>query len=95
MWPFKSRTTTVQRVVPVKLRARYDAAQTTRENIRYWAMADGLSADAASSSDVRKKLRDRSRYETANNSYAKGIVLPLANDCVGTGPRLQLLTSDG
>ena len=95
MWPFKSRTTTVQRVVPVKLRARYDAAQTTRENICYWAMADGLSADAAASSDVRKKLRDRSRYETANNSYAKGIVLTLANDCVGTGPRLQLLTNDG
>ena len=97
MWPFvkKSRTKTVRTVVPVKLRARYDAAQTTRENIRYWAMADGLSADAAASSDVRKKLRDRSRYETANNSYAKGIVLTLANDCVGTGPRLQLLTNDG
>lgn len=97
MWPFvrKSRTKTVRTVVPVKLLARYDAAQTTRENIRYWAMADGLSADAAASSDVRKKLRDRSRYETANNSYAKGIVLTLANDCVGTGPRIQLLTNDG
>jgi lambda family phage portal protein len=94
MWPFKSRTRTVQTVMPVKLRARYDAAQTTRENIRYWAMADGLSADAAASSDVRKRLRDRSRYETANNSYAKGIVLTLANDCVGTGPRLQVLTAD-
>jgi lambda family phage portal protein len=30
----------------------------------------------------------------ANNSYARGIVLTLANDCVGTGPRLQLLTGD-
>jgi capsid protein len=30
----------------------------------------------------------------ANNSYAKGIVLTIANDCIGTGPRLQLLTDD-
>jgi len=28
----------------------------------------------------------------ANNSYARGIVLTLANDTVGTGPRLQMLT---
>ena len=47
-----------------------------------------LSADAAANSDVRKKLRERSRYEVANNSYAKGIVLTLANDCVGTGQSL-------
>ena len=30
----------------------------------------------------------------ANNSYARGIVLTLANDVVGTGPRLQMLTPD-
>jgi hypothetical protein len=30
----------------------------------------------------------------ANNSYARGISLTLANDCVGTGPRLQMLTAD-
>ena len=34
------------------------------------------------------------RYEVANNSYAKGIVLTLANDTIGTGPRLQMLTGD-
>jgi capsid protein len=28
----------------------------------------------------------------ANNSYARGIVLTLANDVIGTGPRLQMLT---
>jgi len=77
---------------PVILRARYDAAQTTADNARHWAMADGLSADASTSADVRRKLRERARYEVANNSYAKGIVLTIANDCVGTGPRLQLLT---
>ena len=92
MWPFKKPKTRTQ--VPVTLHARYDAAQSTRENIRHWAMADGLSADGAASSDVRMTLRQRARYEVANNSYAKGIILTLANDCVGTGPRLQVLTAD-
>ncbi len=82
LWPFKH------------LRARYDAAQTTAENARHWAMADGLSPDAAMTPDVRRTLRNRARYEVANNSYAKGMVLTIAGDCVGTGPRLQLLTED-
>ena len=80
--------------MPVVVRARYDAAQTTVENARHWAMADSLSADGATSADVRRKLRERARYEVANNSYAKGIVLTLANDCIGTGPRLQLLSAN-
>ena len=61
---------------------------------RHWANADLLSANAANSPEVRKILRARARYEVANNSYAFGIVNTLANDCVGTGPRLQLLTGD-
>ena len=92
MWPFTRRKQ--KTVIPVSLQGRYDAAQTTRENMRHWAMADGLSADAANSIDVRRTLRIRSRYEVANNSYAKGIVRTLANDCVGTGPRLQVLTDN-
>jgi len=76
------------------IRARFDAAVTNADNMRHWANADGLSADGAASPNVRRTLRNRSRYEVANNSYARGIVLTLANDCVGTGPRLQLLTDD-
>jgi len=76
------------------IRAKYDAAQTNDENRRHWANADGLSADAAASSDVRRTLRNRARYEVANNSYARGIVLTLATDTIGTGPRLQMLTTD-
>jgi len=76
------------------LRGRYDAATTTDENRRHWANADGLSADVANSPQIRRTLRNRSRYEVANNSYARGIVLTLANDLVGTGPRLQMLTDD-
>lgn len=76
------------------LRAGFDAAKTTDENRRHWAEADHLSADAAATPEVRRILRARARYEAANNSYAKGIVSTLANDCVGTGPRLQVLTDD-
>ena len=73
------------------LRARYDAASVNHDNRRHWANADGLSANAANSAEVRRILRNRARYEVANNSYARGIVLTLANDVIGTGPRLQLL----
>lgn len=78
----------------VRMLGRYDAATTTIDNVRHWAAADGLSASAANSPEVRRTLRNRSRYEVANNSYARGISLTLANDCVGTGPRLQMLTAD-
>ena len=78
----------------LQVRARYDAAITTDANRKHWANADGLSADAAASPEVRRILRNRARYESANNSYAAGIVATLANDVVGTGPRLQVLTDD-
>jgi len=76
------------------VRARYDAAVTNEDNRRHWANADGLSANSANGAEVRRILRNRSRYEVANNSYARGIVLTLAHDVVGTGPRLQMLTAD-
>jgi Protein of unknown function (DUF2924) len=78
----------------VRMLGRYDAATTTVDNVRHWAAADGLSASAANSPEVRRTLRNRSRYEIANNSYARGISLTLANDCIGTGPRLQMLTAE-
>lgn len=83
------------RVVPLpSLRAKFDSAQTNPDNRRHWANADGLSPNAAINPQVRSVLRNRARYEVANNSYAKGIVLTLANDTIGTGPRLQMLTAD-
>ncbi len=77
------------------IRATFDSAHTTMENRKHWANADFLSANAAARPDVRRILRNRSRYEVANNSYARGIVLTLANDVIGTGPRLQMLLGDG
>ena len=79
---------------PISIQLKYDAAQTTVENIRHWAMADNLSADGSLTPEIRRTLRNRSRYEIANNAYAKGLVLTLATTCIGTGPRLQLLSED-
>jgi lambda family phage portal protein len=77
-----------------RVQGRFDSAATTHDNRRHWANADGLSADAAGTPEVRRILRNRARYEVANNSYARGIVLTLANDTVGTGPRLQMLSGN-
>ena len=77
------------------MRAKVDAAQTTTENVRHWANADALSADASYDPGVRRTLRNRARYEAINNGYAKGSVRSSANDLVGTGPRLQLTCVPG
>ena len=76
------------------IRGSYDLARTTAENRRHWAQVDGMSARNANSTAVRYTLRVRCRYAAQNNSYVAGIVSTLANDTVGTGPRLQLLTPD-
>ena len=76
------------------MRARFDAAQTTKDNAKHWGAAEFLSADAEADSNVRKILRTRARYEVQNNSYARGIVKTLAEDTIGTGPRLQMLLED-
>ena len=77
-----------------QIMASFDAAQTTDENRRHWANADDLSPIAALSPETLRVVRSRARYEVANNPIARGISLTLANDLVGTGPRLDLLTPD-
>ena len=76
------------------IQARYDAAQTTETNRGHWFSADNLSADAANSRSVRRTIRSRARHEIANNSYARGLIVTLADYVVGDGPLLQLLTDD-
>lgn len=77
------------------LQARYDAAQTTAENIRHWRHADDLSAAAANSLAVRRTLRMRSRYECLeNNSFGKGMATTVAADFITTGPQLQILAEN-
>lgn len=72
-------------------RARYDAAQTSVNNENHWAQADHLDPHSANSLGVRRKLRSRSRYEVIeNNPYLKGTLLTIANDFIGSGPKLQI-----
>lgn len=79
--------------MPVHVRAKFDSAE-KGDDYRHWANADAFSADAAGSPNVRRTLRNRARYERANNSYLAGISSTLANDLIGTGPRLQLNSGD-
>ena len=76
------------------IRSKYDAAQYSDEMRRHWANADALSANSANSPQARRDLRNRARYEYANNSYAKGIIDTLSNDIIGQGPTLQFQTNN-
>ena len=95
LWPSKKKDAKARSSLLARyLRARFDAAQTTKDNAKHWSAAEFLSADAEADPNVRKILRTRARYEVQNNSYARGIVKTLAEDTIGTGPRLQMLLED-
>jgi lambda family phage portal protein len=74
-------------------RARFEAAE-RGDDYKHWSGADAFSADAALSPEKRRTMRNRARYERANNSYLAGISATLASDLIGTGPRLQLDIGD-
>ena len=76
------------------IRARYDAAQQGGMNENHWAAADALDADSAHSVAVRRRLVQRSRYETGNNGYMKGTQRSISNFVIGRGPKLRMLTGD-
>lgn len=91
IWPFNRRR---KPAAPQQLQAKFDVAQTTSENRRHWANADGLAARASMSSAVRRVVRVRSRYEAENNSWYAGMLRTAVNHIVGNGPRLQVLTDN-
>ena len=76
------------------LRASYDIARSTTENEKLWKYVDSLSAADANSPEVRRTIRNRARYEVANNTYADGIVDTLTADTVGPEIQIQLGDSD-
>jgi lambda family phage portal protein len=76
------------------IKAGYDSAQVNDETLGLWSKADNLSARATNSLEARRELRQRSRHEFGNSSHYKGIASTIANDIVGTGPALQVLTDD-
>ena len=76
------------------LRASYDIARSTTENENLWKYVDSLSAADANAPGVRKTIRNRARYEVANNSYADGIVDTLSADTIGPEVQIQLGDTD-
>jgi len=72
------------------VQSSYDASITNDQNRNHWGNTDSLSANAANSYEVRRTLRERSRYETENNSNLTGLFETYICDVVGTCPRLQL-----
>lgn len=70
--------------------ARHEASLDRKEDRNHWQFADGAGARDANDPGQRKTVRDRSDYETDHNGYLNGLVRQIANDLIGTGPRLQL-----
>ncbi len=103
MWPFRRKQSVQEQPAqqpaqqpssrPTNIQAKFDLAQTTSDNRKHWANADGLAARAALSPAVRRVVRIRSRYEAENNSWYAGILRTAVNHIVGNGPRLQVLTA--
>lgn len=82
------------RLAPKTLRASvesFDALRTTPENENHWTMAAGRSPNSEVSAEVRRVARNRARHEVKNNCYARGMIVTLANDTIGRGPRIQML----
>ena len=75
------------------IRAHFIAADPAPKSSEWWR-ADNQTADADANPDVRRTLRMRSRFEIQNNPYARGMVQTVANDSIGSGPRLRFGSDD-
>jgi len=90
--PIRKSPTQISHREYMAMKAKYDASSNddfALEN--HWLNTDNLDPHSANSYEVRKRLRSRSRYEIIeNNPYLKGIALTLANDFIGSGPKLKI-----
>ena len=75
------------------IRAHFAASDPAPKSSDWWR-ADNLTADADANPETRRILRMRSRYEVQNNPYARGMVQTVANDSIGSGPRLSFGSND-
>lgn len=71
----------------------FDAAKKGGDLDSHWSHADGFSADTSQSHEVRMTLIRRSRLESQNNGYYKGILNTHADMVCGRGgPKLRMMT---
>ena len=95
-WPFKIKRQgpNFQIIVNRKpKRSYFDAAAVGRHQDNHFLYADGSDPDKTNIQEL-PILRNRARYEIRNNSYARGITETKADFLIGTGPRLQMKTSN-
>jgi lambda family phage portal protein len=76
------------------MRLRFDAAQTNRHNEASFINADTLGPVSYLNPHVRQVIRKRARYEYQNSPFCFGMVTSLADDTIGTGPKLQVELED-
>lgn len=74
--------------------ATFDLTQESAWNSNHWVAADALDADSAHSRFVRHQAVIRSRHETANNGYVRGILKTYADYFCGDGPKLRVQTGN-
>lgn len=76
------------------MKASFDSATSGPQMASRFKYANAASPDQDNNSSTRNIIRNRARYEIQNSTYARGITLTVANDTIGTGPRLQVLSND-
>lgn len=77
-----------------RVKASFDSAQSGSQMASRFAYANNRAPDIDNNTQTRATIRNRARYEAQNSTYARGITLTIANDTIGTGPRLQVLTNN-
>lgn len=78
-----------------RIRPGYDAAQSGDPHLDRWFIgADSRGPNNSVSYGVRKRLRERCRYESDNHSFLNGLITTKVNAFIGTGPKLQVETDD-
>jgi len=80
--------------VKSRVKASFDSSQSGSQMAKRFLYANNVSPDDDNNKATRTKIRARARYEAQNSTYARGITLTVTNDTVGTGPRLQYLSSN-
>lgn len=73
---------------------RFNSARLDNDQKSHWRNVDNKSMDAALDPQTRRRIRERARFEIANNSYAYGAAMTIANAVIGDGPRLQASFAD-
>jgi len=76
-----------------RIRTNFDAAADNRHTNNHFADASNIDINSAIWAD-RNVVRNRCKYELRNNPIAFGMVEDYANEVIGTGPTLQVLTDN-